>query len=116
MVETKKLLTQGGIYLVKLDHNKTRPVVIINSQAILDSNPAMVFICHISKQSHPKFASLHVELPTRDNLSVISYALTEYCTAIAAKRIIHPRIAQITNQELSVIIRYLNRLIATKTN
>lgn len=117
MVETKELLTQGGIYLARLDPSKAlevgkiRPVVVMNSQIILDSMPAIVFICPLSSQSHPKFANLHLELIPRDDLKVTSYALVEHCRAIAITRIIYPRIAQITNQELSSIIHYLNQLI-----
>lgn len=118
MVEIKELLSQGGIYLARLDPSKAsevgkiRPVVILNSQAILDSTPAIVFVCPLSSQSHPKFANLHIELIPRDGLKVTSYALAEHCRAIAITRIICPRIAQTTSQELSTIIHYLNRLIA----
>jgi mRNA interferase MazF len=117
MVEQKELLTQGGIYLAKLDPSKPteigkiRPVIILNSQAILNTVPSIVFICPLSSQSQPEFANLHFQLIARDNLKVISYALVEHCRAITITRIIYPRIAQITLPELTTITHYLHRLI-----
>jgi mRNA interferase MazF len=116
--KSKESLIQGGIYLGKLDPSKSfevgkiRPVIILNSQIILNSVPAVVFICPLSSQSHRKFANLHVELTPRDSLKVSSYALAEHCRAVAITRIMSPRIAQTTIQELSAIIRRLNQLIS----
>src|SRR6266567_3746661 len=99
MVEQEEILTQGGIYLARLDPakaaevGKIRPVVILNAQAILVIIPPTVFICPLSRQSQPEFSSLHVQLSPRDNLKVISYALVEHCRSITIRRIIYPRLA-----------------------
>lgn len=116
-MEQKELLTQGGIYLAKLDPSKTtevgkiRPVIVLNSQTILNSTPSIIFICPLSSQSQPEFNSLHILLTPRDGLKVISYTLVEHCRAISISRIVYPRIAQVTTEELNIIIHYLNRLI-----
>jgi mRNA interferase MazF len=117
MVDQEEILTQGGIYLAKLDPakaaevGKIRPVVILNSQAILDIIPPTVFVCPLSSQSQPEFSSLHVRLPARDNLKVISFALVEHCQSITIRRIGYPRLAQLTSAELFVILHRLQRLV-----
>lgn len=117
MVEQKEILTRGGIYLARLDPAKTnevgkiRPVIILNSQIILDSLPPVIFICPLSSQSHPKFNNLNFELEARDSLAVKSYALTEHCRSISITRIIYPRLAQITSYELKRILHIFQKLI-----
>lgn len=117
MVEQEEILTRGGIYLARLDPvkaaevGKIRPVAILTSQAILDIAPPTMFICPISSQSQPEFSSLHVMLPSRDNLKIDSYALVEHCRSISLRRIIFPRLAQLTSTEIRLILHRLQRLI-----
>ncbi len=117
MVEQGGILTQGGIYLAKLDPakaaevGKIRPVIILNAQAILDIVPPTVFICPLSSQSQPEFGNLHVKFSPRDNLKVTSYALVEHCRSITLRRIVYPRIAQLTSPELLVVLNRLQRLV-----
>lgn len=117
MVDQEEILTQGGVYLAKLDPSKAaevgkiRPVVILNSQAILDITPPTIFVCPLSSQSQPEFNSLHVRLPARDNLKVVSYALVEHCRSITIRRIIYPRLAQLTSAELLLVLHRLQRLV-----
>jgi mRNA interferase MazF len=116
MVE-QQILIRGGVYLAKLDPakqgevGKIRPIIILNSQIILNINPPIIFICPLSSQSKPEFSKLHVELEIRDNLQVKSYALVEHCRSITINRIIHPRLAQTTFTELNSILHQLQRLI-----
>ncbi|MCC8371853.1 MAG: type II toxin-antitoxin system PemK/MazF family toxin [Rickettsia endosymbiont of Pseudomimeciton antennatum] len=117
MVEQREILTRGGIYLARLDPakiseiGKIRPVIILNSQIILDAIPPVIFVCPLSSQSYPECSNLHFELTVRDNLEVKSYALVEHCRSIAIKRIIYPRLAQLTSYELMNILRILQRLV-----
>lgn len=119
-MEQVEILSRGGVYLAKLNPakateiGKVRPVVILNSQAILNSVPPIIFICPLSSQSQPEFSSLHFELNVRDNLKVKSYALIEHCRSIAISRIIYPRIAQITSSEIENILHKLQRLVGLK--
>lgn len=112
-----EILTRGGVYLARLDpvkHNevgKIRPVVILTAQSILDVGVSLLFICPLSSQSLPGFQHLHVELPARDQLEVVSYALVEHCRGITLQRLINPRIAQLTVTELKRITQRLQRLI-----
>lgn len=112
-----EILSRGGVYLAKLNPTKAteigkvRPVVILNSQAILDSIPPIVFICPLSSQSQPEFCSLHFELSIRDNLRAKSYALIEHCRSITISRIIHPRLAQTTSYEIESILHKLQQLV-----
>ena len=68
MVGQIETLTRGGVYLGKLNpakHNeigKVRPVIILNSQLILDSAPPIIFICPLSSQSQKEFSNLHYEV------------------------------------------------------
>jgi mRNA interferase MazF len=113
----QEILTQGGIYLAKLDPakaaevGKIRPVVILSAQAILDITPPIIFICPLSSQSQPAFSSLHVQLSPRDNLKATSYALVEHCRAISTRRIVYPRLAQLTITELEMMLHRLQKLI-----
>jgi len=117
MVEPEGILTQGGIYLARLDPvkgaevGKIRPVTILHAQAILDIIPPTVFVCPLSSQSQPAFNALHVTLPGRDNLKVTSYALVEHCRSITINRIIYPRLAQVTSTELHLILHRLQKLV-----
>lgn len=117
MVEKQEIITRGGIYLARLDPaknhevGKIRPVIILNSQAILNTFPPIIFICPLSSKSHQNFSNLHIEICARDQLEVSSYALVEHCRAITITRIIHPRLAQVTFVELSNILQCLQRLI-----
>jgi len=112
-----EILTRGGIYLAKLNPakaaeiGKIRPVAILNSQFILNNTPPIIFICPLSSQSQPAFSDLHVALPKRDNLKIISYALVEHCRSITINRITYPRLAQLTTDELSTILHRLQRLV-----
>lgn len=112
-MEQRDLLIRGGIYLARLDPTKgaeigkIRPVIILNAQAILDILPPTVFICPLSSQSHPTFNDLHVELNPRDGLRAKSYALVEHCRSIAIKRMIYPRLAQLTPEELLFLLHRL---------
>jgi len=82
------ILSRGGVYLARLNPakhieiGKIRPVVLLTSQVILHHQSFLVFICPLSSQSQPEFSSLHVQLPPRDNLQVVSYALIEHCRSI----------------------------------
>jgi mRNA interferase MazF len=113
----QEVLTQGGIYLARLDPakaaevGKIRPVIILNAQAILDILPPTIFVCPLSSQSQPEFSNLHVKLSPRDNLKAISYALVEHCRSITIRRIIYPRLGQLTSPELLLILRRLQRLV-----
>jgi mRNA interferase MazF len=117
MVAQEKILTRGGIFLAKLDPSKAaeigkiRPVIILTAQPILDITPPTLFICPLSSQSQPAFSSLHVELVSRDNLEVTSYALVEHCRSISIQRIIYPRLAQLTSAEIRLILHRLQRLV-----
>ena len=116
-MEQDKTLTRGGIYLARLDPakgeeiGKIRPIIILNSQVILNDIPPIIFVCPLSSQSQPEFKHLHIELEVRDNLKVTSYALVEHCRSITINRIIHPRIAQTTSIELNTILHKLRRLV-----
>lgn len=113
----QKILTRGGIYLAKLDPakaaevGKIRPVIVLNAQTLLDIEPPTIFICPLSSHSQPAYASLHVELLARDNLKAKSYALVEHCRSISIRRITYPRLAQLTQTELALILHRLQRLI-----
>lgn len=117
MVEKEEILTQGGIYLARLDPSKAaevgkiRPVAILNAQMFLDMIPPTIFICPLSRQSKPQFSSLHVELLPRDNLEVTSYALVDHCRSVSIRRIIYPRLAQLTLTEIALIAHRLQRLM-----
>lgn len=113
----EEILTQGGVYLAKLDPvkaaevGKIRPIIILTTQVILDIMPPTVFVCPLSRESQPKFASLHLKISARDNLKKASYALVEHCRSITLRRIVYPRLAQITSAELRLILNRLQRLI-----
>jgi mRNA interferase MazF len=117
MVERKEVLTQGGIYLARLDPakaaevGKIRPVIVLNAQPILEVMPPIIFVCPLSSQSHPAFASLHITLLPRDNLQVDSFAFVAHCRSISARRIINPRLAHIHSAELERIFHALQRLL-----
>jgi mRNA interferase MazF len=117
MVEQIELLTRGGIYLARLDPakvsevGKIRPVVILSAQIILDVYPPILFICPLSRQSQAEFDGFHIKLPPRDKLLIESYALVEHCRAISVKRIIHPRLAQLSPFELRAILHRLKLMV-----
>ncbi len=62
-------------------------------------------------RSQAEFGHLHVELFSRDNLEVTSYALVEHCRSISVTRIIFPRLAQLTPDEIRFILHRLQRLV-----
>lgn len=111
------LLTQGGVYLSKLDpskHNevgKIRPVVVLTGQFLLNESPEIIFICPLSSQSYPGFSALHVELVARDGLLKTSYVLVEHCRSISSKRLIESKLAQLSTEEISLILARLQRLV-----
>ncbi len=117
MVDEINILSRGGVYLARLDPSKAaevgkiRPVVILTAQKILSVTPPMVFICPLSSQSQPAFSSLHLQLPPRDNLQTTSFALIEHSRSVTTRRLIYPRLAQLTDSELSLILHRLNRLL-----
>lgn len=109
-------LTQGGVYLARLDPSKhaevgkIRPVVILMGQFILDIQPLSVLVCPLSSQSYEGCLHLHVHLPPRDNLQKESYAFVEHCRSISVKRLIEPRLAQLTPDELALIFIRLRHM------
>lgn len=116
-MEKEVVLTRGGIYLAKLNParaseiGKVRPVVVLNAQAILDATPPVTFICPLSSKSQSQFGNIHFKLVPRDNLGVESFALVEHCRAISSSRFIHPRLAQISEEELLAILSRIGNLI-----
>jgi mRNA interferase MazF len=104
-----QLLTQGGVYLARLDPakhmeiGKIRPVVILTGQFILDIQPLSIFVCPLSSKSYEECSNLHVQLPPRDKLQKTSFALIEHCCSIATQRLVEKRIAQLTTHELELI-------------
>lgn len=110
-------LTQGGVYLAKLDPAKSsevgkiRPVAILTASIILEIKPEIIFICPLSSMSYPEFSALHVELPPRDNLQRTSFALVEHCRSISLKRLTMPRLAQLTQKEMATILSRLQRMV-----
>ncbi len=113
----REIITQGGVYLAKLDPSKhaeigkIRPVVVLTTQALLDKSVPLVFICPLSTQSYPQYRALHTELVPRDNLKATSYALIEQCRSISIQRLTYPRIAQLARHELKTLIKQLTTLI-----
>ncbi len=113
----RKILSYGGIYLAKLDPSKgkeiskIRPIVLLTAEVILNVSPSIVFICPLSSHSYPEFKQLHVELPPRDNLMVTSYALVEHCRSITVERLMHPRLGQLLEVEISTILSRFTRII-----
>jgi mRNA interferase MazF len=113
------MLTRGGVYLARLDPakadevGKIRPVVLLNTQAILDAEPPAIFVCPLSSKSHKAFDAFHAKLSARDSLTVDSYALTEHCRAISIKRLLHPRLAQLMPYELSAILSRLTAMVGS---
>lgn len=111
------MLTQGGVYLARLDPakkeeiGKLRPVVILTSEILLTDAP-IVFICPLSSQSHRLFSPFHIELSPRDNLHVTSFALVEHCRAIASKRLATTRIAQLSKNEIKLIRNTLHLMLS----
>ncbi len=116
-MDEKHFLTRGGVYLARLDPakaaeiGKIRPVVILSAQKILDITPPTIFICPLSSHSYPEFSSLHIKLSPRDSLETTSYALVEHCRSITTRRIIYPRLAQLTTAEITLITQKLQRMI-----
>lgn len=112
MVE-QECLTQGGVYLARLDPTKAkeigkiRPVVVLTTQRILAHHPPIVFVCPLSSQSYSEFEGLHVMLPARDGLKTVSFALPEHCRAITNTRILFPRLAQLNLEETKAILHRL---------
>lgn len=111
------ILSRGGVYLARLDPakhvevGKIRPVVVLTAQQILNINPPVIFICPLSSRSNPETSALHVEFSPRDNLHAVSYALVEHCRAITIQRILHPRLAQLTTDEIDSILHRLQRML-----
>lgn len=118
MVDKKINLTQGGIYLAKLDPakypeiGKIRPVIIITTTLFLNINPSVALVCPVSSKSYPDLSGLHVELAPRDNLRKKSFALIEHCRSVAIQRITSAKLAQLTHAELSKILSHLQRWTA----
>ena len=101
---------RGGVYIAKLNPikyneiGKLRPVVILNSQNILNTNPTNVFVCPLSSQSKEEFKHLHFYLQPRDRLEVGSYALVEHCKSISYERIIKSNLCVLSISELDSIL------------
>lgn len=110
-------LTRGGVYLARLDPakgaeiGKLRPVAVLTAQDILDVSPALLFICPLSSRSDPAFAALHIALPPRGRLRAQSFALTEHCRAVLARRVLSDKLADLEAGELEEITGRLCRLI-----
>ena len=116
-MERKIMLSQGGVYLAKLDPakyaeiGKIRPVAVLTASIILEVFPEIVFICPLNSQSYPEHDYLHVKLLPRDNLQKTSFALTEHCRSISVHRLSTPKLAQLTDQELTIILSRLQRMV-----
>ncbi len=110
-------LSRGGVYLARLDPakgaevGKLRPVVVLSADEILAVETPLLFVCPLSSRSDPDFNALHVPLPPRDGLMVASFALVEHCRAISRRRVLSERIGQVTEQEISLILHRLQRLV-----
>ena len=115
-MEKLTILTQGSVYLARLDPSKhaeigkIRPVVVLMGQFVLDVQPASVLICPLSSQSYPECSKLHVTLSPRGGLQKNSYALVEHCRSISIKRLIAPSLAQLTAKELGLIFIRLRHM------
>jgi mRNA interferase MazF len=111
------ILSRGGVYLAKLNPakesevGKVRPVVVLTSQLILNSNPPIIFICPLSSKSQPAFSSLHLALQARDELITTSYALVEHSRSVGTHSITSNKIADLTPSEIAGIIHRLGLLI-----
>ena len=106
-------LIRGGVYIAKLypvkynEIGKLRPVVILNSQNVLNANPINVFVCPLSSQSKEDFQHLHLHLKSRDRLEVDSYALIEHCKSISSERLIKTNLCVLSTFELDCILEKL---------
>lgn len=113
MVEEIDYLIRGGVYLANLypikynEIGKTRPVVILNSQNILNNNPPNIFVCPLSSKSKEEFKPLHIYLKPRDKLEKESYALVEHCKSISRERIIKSNLCILTTSEIDCILERL---------
>lgn len=116
-MDKKVNLTQGGIYLAKLDPakhaeiGKIRPVTILTAAVFLNIHPSLVFVCPISSKSYPEFSGLHIELPAREHLQKKSFAVIEQCRSISTHRITSAKLAQLTQHELLSILSRLQRML-----
>ena len=113
----KVILSQGEIYLARLDPakggeiGKIRPIIILTSPIILHVEPQIVFICPLSRKSYPDFSFLHVQIPPRENLISMSYAVIDHCRSVSTQRLIYPRLAQLTHEELDLVLRKMKNLV-----
>ena len=110
-------LIRGGIYLARLDPakgaeiGKLRPVALLSAAEILLVDPPLLFVCPLSSQSEPRYASLHLALRPRGGLRVESFALVEHCRAISSSRLCGPLLARLEETELELILHRLIRLV-----
>lgn len=111
------MLTQGGVYLVKLNPSKrdevgkVRPSIVLTNQEILESSPPVVFICPLSSKSKAAFRHVHLEIPPRDSLKKKSFALIEHCRSISVERISSKRLAMLAAHEIHTIIQRFALLV-----
>jgi len=118
MVEVKTFI-RGGVYLAKLNPSKydevgkVRPVVILNTQNILNCNPPLIFICPLSSKSHKEFQYLHIKISPKDKINKTSYALIEHCKSISYQRLHNDLLSVLTNNELEQIIQNLTFMIGS---
>ena len=109
-------LTQGGIYLAKLNPAKKneiakiRPVVVLTADCFL-AEALIIFMCPLSSTSDPQYAELHVALDKRKNLHKKSYAIVEQSRSISKERLIFPALSSVTPGELKSIIHKLHLMI-----
>lgn len=116
------MLKQGDIWLVNLnpgkgvEPGKTRPVLILQDQALLDVSHPSTLIVPLTTNLIENAYPLRVRINAQDKLEKDSDLLIDQIRAIDNKRLVHGPLATITKDQLKHIYAAVCEVIGMYAN
>ena len=111
------MIERGGVYLANLNPNKgrepgkTRPVVIIQANALNEVNHPTVIVLPLTTQLVEKAYPLRFRLLPKDGLKKESDVLCDQLRAITIERISSKKLLQLAFKDLIIIERQIKLIL-----
>jgi mRNA interferase MazF len=108
---------RGDVVLARLNPNhgseigKIRPVLILTQTALIEAGLPLIMVAPLTTQFWPELAPLRIQIPPRERLLKISYAVIEQTRSLDRNRLQPEILTRLTAQELQSLEQKLKLLI-----
>jgi mRNA interferase MazF len=111
------MMRRGEVWTANLNPNKggeigkTRPVLILQDDAMIDSGLPTILVAPLTSQFRPILAPLRVLVTPRGQLKALSYVMIEHIRALDRSRFGEGPLATVTAEEMAAVEKSLRGVL-----